>query len=82
MLYNSTSLLGKNIKLWGGEGNAMAMGMNITWKKGKGEAISSSLKYWGKILGRISSGEQGNGLEISVKEIKIKKMGKGKNIKL
>ena len=52
-------LLGKNIKLWWGEGNIMIVGRNITWKW---EAISSSLlilryhvwkrgrgrKFWGR----------------------------------
>ena len=35
------SQLGKNIRLCRGEGNIMAVGKNITWKTGKGEAIST-----------------------------------------
>ena len=42
-----SSLFGKNIKLWIGEENIMAAENNITRKKGRGEAISSSLSYWG-----------------------------------
>ena len=42
-----------------------AVGKNITWKKGIGEAISSSL--YNIILGRISSGEKGT--EISGRKI-------------
>ena len=38
-----SSLFGKNIKLERGEGNIMAGRKNITWKNGKGEAISSFL---------------------------------------
>ena len=38
-----SSLLGKNIKLSRREGNIMAVGKNIKWKKGKGKAITSSL---------------------------------------
>ena len=38
-----SSLLGKNIKLCREEGNIMAWGKNVNWKKRKREAISSSL---------------------------------------
>ena len=34
---------GENIKMYREEGNIMALGKYISWKKGKGEALSSSL---------------------------------------
>ena len=43
--WSLSSLLVKNIKLYKGEGNIKAMGKNITGKKGKVEAIQSSLGY-------------------------------------
>ena len=45
----------------------------------KGEVITSSLLM---LLGRISSGEERKVTEFYGKEIKIKNMGVGKNIKL
>ena len=38
-----SSLLGKNIMMGRGEGNIMAVGNIMTWKRGNGEAISSFL---------------------------------------
>ena len=54
-------LLGKSIKLWRGEGNIMAVGKNITWRKGKWSVGSEKMfrsflkkvilkKWMGKII--------------------------------
>ena len=48
---NLPSLLGKNIELWKEEGNIMAVGKNITWKKGKQDKFPIILRQLGIIIG-------------------------------
>ena len=64
--------LGKNFKLWRGEGNLRALGKDITWKKREGEVISSVYN----ITAVGFSGGEGKRNEIFLK-IRV-----GKNIKL
>ena len=67
------SLLGKNVKLWRGEGNTIAVGKNITWKKRGSNII---FPFIIRLLGRISSGEEGKGTEIlGIKKLNLKKGG-------
>ena len=49
-----SSLVGKNIKFWRGEGNIKAVGKNITLKKVRGSNITLPIIV--RLLGSISSG--------------------------
>ena len=59
-----------------GEGNIMAVGKNITWKKAEGESNIIFSKVL-RLLGRISSMKKGKGTEIPGKKTKILKGGVG-----
>ena len=61
-----------------GEGNIMALGKNIKWKKGKGEAIIFPWTLW--LLGRISIGEEGKGRDgnLGGENQDFKKHGRGR----
>ena len=79
MLGSLSSLLGKNIKLEREEGNIMALGNNIMWKKGNREAILPYIMYsvgknikWGK-------GERDGNFGEESQDLKKKKKGLGRN---
>ena len=60
------------------EGNIMAVGNNVTWLKGKGEAKSSSQNNHNiKAVGKNIKRGKGEGAEILMKEIMILKNGGG-----
>ena len=56
----------------------MAVGKNVTWKKGKGKQYP----YNNKAARKNIKGEDWIGTEIMGKKTKIFKMGVGKNLKL
>ena len=58
----------------------MALGKNITWKKGKENQYHLSNGYQGSCWEEYQVGKRGR-LEICGKKIKILKHGVGKNIK-